>query len=116
MYDLNLEVIQLGKNHNKEAPLYQQIRCGLTKKIHAHLIKPGDTLPSITYLTKKWEVTYRTIKYEHLSGAIENSVRQLIPVELVVRASSVGKELKNYDFVPLSMFLMTGYSRICKRR
>jgi len=60
MFDL--DSIQLDKKQKKEIPLYQQIRRGLTNKIQDNSIKPGDTLPSITYLSKKWDVTYRTIK------------------------------------------------------
>lgn len=60
--DLILDDIQLDKNQNKEIPLYQQIRRELTSKIQDNSLKPGDTLPSITYLSKKWDVTYRTIK------------------------------------------------------
>jgi len=62
MGHLALDNIQLDRNQNKEIPLYEQIRRELTSKIQDNCLKPGDTLPSITYLSRKWEVTYRTIK------------------------------------------------------
>lgn len=60
--DIVLDSMQLDKRRNKTLPLYQQIRRGLFSKIKDHSLRPGDTLPSIAYLSKKWDVTYRTIK------------------------------------------------------
>jgi DNA-binding LacI/PurR family transcriptional regulator len=54
--------IVLEKKRFKKLPLYQQIREQIQQNIISKEIAPGAPLPSIAYLAKKWNVTYRTIK------------------------------------------------------
>ncbi len=57
-----IDNIVLDKNCNKKRPLYQQIREQIHKNIESQVISDTQQLPSIAYLAKKWNVTYRTIK------------------------------------------------------
>jgi DNA-binding LacI/PurR family transcriptional regulator len=56
------ENIVLEKKHSKKLPLYQQIHQQIQKNIISKSAADGEQLPSIAYLAKKWNVTYRTIK------------------------------------------------------
>ena len=56
------ENIVLDKSCNKKLPLYQQIREQIQNNITSQNITRDKQLPSIAYLAKKWDVTYRTIK------------------------------------------------------
>lgn len=56
------ENIVLDKSRSKKLPLYQQIREQIQNNINTQPAFDGEQLPSIAYLAKKWDVTYRTIK------------------------------------------------------
>ncbi len=56
------ENIVLDRKSSKRLPLYQQIREQIRRNITTQYITGREQLPSISYLAKKWNVTYRTIK------------------------------------------------------
>ena len=57
-----IDNIVLDRKPSKKLPLYQQIREQIQKNINTQDVSDGEQLPSIAYLAKKWDVTYRTIK------------------------------------------------------
>ncbi len=94
--------IVLEKSRSKKLPLYQQIREQLQKKIIANDIKEGETLPSISYLAKRWNVTYRTIKaaYKLLEedGLIDTETRKQVRV-VPRNLNAADNQTKKYSFV-----------------
>lgn len=94
--------IVLDKNCNKKRPLYQQIREQIHKNIESQDISDLQQLPSIAYLAKKWNVTYRTIKaaYDLLEedGLISYENRKLVKV-VPTKAASEEKITKKFSLV-----------------
>ncbi|MBN2209841.1 MAG: LacI family DNA-binding transcriptional regulator [Sedimentisphaerales bacterium] len=96
------ENIVLEKSRSKKLPLYQQIREQLQKKIISNDFKEGETLPSISYLAKKWNVTYRTIKaaYKLLEedGLIDTETRKQVRV-IPRHVNAADSQIKKHSFV-----------------
>lgn len=97
-----IKKIKLDKRQNKAIPLYQQIRQQVQSNIDKKDLGSGDTFPSITYLAKEWDVTYRTIKsaFELLE---EDGVVTFRKGKCIVVANSDDRETK----VPERAFTMS---------
>lgn len=95
-----IENVVLERKRSKKLPLYQQIREQIQKNIVSSDVSIGDPLPSITYLAKKWNVTYRTIKaaYDLLEedGLINYENRKSVKVAFT-NGESGGKTIKKFS-------------------
>ncbi len=53
---------ELEVKRQKRTPLYEQVHQQLKNTIEAESLQPGDRLPAIYSLAKKWDINYRTVR------------------------------------------------------